>query len=235
MLKRRYGIMGILSRFTDIMKANVNSVLEKAEDKNADKLLRKYIQDAKDDLANARSETAAVIAEEMSCARRLADCDEQIEKYERYAMAAVKAGNDSDARKFLTYKSEASTKREGIARDYESAKQNSEKMRQMTAKLAEDIRDAEQKMAELDAKLSLAKAQEKRSQLAGQMGDGLDGFDSLLDKVQKRIDAADAALSLQDADREKKDLEEKYACENFKSSSVDDELARLKRMMNGEE
>ena len=52
MLKRRYEILGILSRFTDIMKANVNSVLEKAEDKNADKLLRKYIQDAKDDLAD---------------------------------------------------------------------------------------------------------------------------------------------------------------------------------------
>jgi len=227
--------MGVLSRFTDIMKANVNSILEKAEDKNADKLLRKSIQDAKEDFANAKAETAAVIAEEMACARKLAECDDQITKYERYALAAVKAGNDSDARKFLTYKAEATTKRETVSKDYESAKQNSEKMRQMTAKLAEDIREAEKKMDELEAKLSLAKAQEKRNQLVNKMGDGLDGFDSLLDKVQKRIDAADAAFNLNDIDKEKRDLEEKYACETIQTSTVDDELARLKKMMNGEE
>ncbi|MCX4265284.1 MAG: PspA/IM30 family protein, partial [Firmicutes bacterium] len=100
----------VLTRFADIMSANINSVLSKAEAKNADKLLEKYIADARRDLEQLKSETAAVIAEEMAQGRKLADCEANISKYTQYAEAAVRAGNDDDARKFLTYKQQESAK-----------------------------------------------------------------------------------------------------------------------------
>ena len=57
--------MGIISRFTDIMKANTHAVLSRMEEANADKLLEQYIRETKDTLGQVKAETAAVMAEEM--------------------------------------------------------------------------------------------------------------------------------------------------------------------------
>ena len=63
--------MGILQRFTDIMSANINSLLTGAEEKNAGKLLEKYLNDARANLEELKSETSAIIADEMAAARRV--------------------------------------------------------------------------------------------------------------------------------------------------------------------
>lgn len=227
--------MGIISRFTDIMSANINALLEKSEDKNADKLLQKYLMDAKNDLGRVKSETAAMIAEERACERRLSECNEQIAKYEKYAMSAVRAGNDEDARKFLTQKNQLEQNRTGLQAAYDAAKDNSAKMRQMTDKLTSDIQEAQGKLDTLKSRLSIAQAQEKRAKMMTQLGGGMDGFDSLADKVQKRIDKADAMVELNSgtsADRELADLEKKYAG-GASNTDVEDELSRLKASMNG--
>ena len=93
--------MGILQRFTDIMSANINSLLTGAEEKNAGKLLEKYLNDARANLEELKSETSAIIADEMAAARRVNANSEEIAKYDRYAEQAVLAGNDDDARMFL--------------------------------------------------------------------------------------------------------------------------------------
>ena len=54
--------MGILQRFSDIMSANINSLLSGAEEKNAGKLLEKYLADARANLEELKSETSAIIA-----------------------------------------------------------------------------------------------------------------------------------------------------------------------------
>ena len=144
--------MGILQRFSDIMSANINSLLSGAEEKNAGKLLEKYLADARANLEELKSETSAIIADEMAAARRVAANNEEIAKYDRYAEQAVLAGNDDDARKFLDAKSQLVAKKAELEAAYETAKSNSDKMRQMTRKLMEDIASAEGKMVELRAK-----------------------------------------------------------------------------------
>ena len=151
----------IITRFADIMSANINSVLSKAEAKNADKLLEKYIADARRDLDQLKSETAAVIAEEMAQGRKLADAEADVTKYTQYAEAAVRAGNDGDARKFLGYKQQAAAKLTELQAAYQRAKENSEKMRLMSQKLTEEIEAANSKMSELKAKMSIDQSQER--------------------------------------------------------------------------
>ena len=50
--------MGILKRFKDIMSANINAMLDKAED--PEKMIDQYLRDLQEDLRNVKSETANV-------------------------------------------------------------------------------------------------------------------------------------------------------------------------------
>ena len=61
--------MGILSRFSDIIEANINALLEKAEDPV--KMINKYLIDARQDLAEVKKETTEVMAEETKALRKV--------------------------------------------------------------------------------------------------------------------------------------------------------------------
>lgn len=226
--------MGALSRFKDIMSANINAMLEKAESKNADKILENYIRQAKEDLDDVKSETAAIIAEETAAKRKLDDIDNEMEKLSKYAEQAIIAGNDNDARKFLEGKAKAAEKKEDALKNYELAQQNSKRMKDLTKKLMEDIEEADAKLGELKSKLAVAKQTEKLNALNEKFsssGSGLSNYDSLADAVQRRIDAADAKAALNkelDADSDLDDLMSKYDSAESSSSSIDDELAALK-------
>lgn len=227
--------MGILARFGDIMRANINDLLTGAENKNAEKLLNQYLRDAREDYAQVRNETASVMAEEAAAKRRLDEINDQMTRYERYAQAAVQSGNDADALKFLEAKGQLQPKKKDAEAAYAQAQANSERMRQMTQKLLTDIQEAESKIGELKAKLRIAESKEKMQQLTEKIGGGsaLGNFDSLADSIQKRIDAADAkeALDAEFAgDRELDDLEKKYAGTDG-GPSAQKELDALKARM----
>ena len=101
--------MGILSRFKDIMASNINALLDKCED--PEKMIDQYLRNAEKDLGNVKAETASVMAEETRAKRVLDECSEEIEKMQKYAVKAVEAGNDNDARQFLTKKKQLEEKK----------------------------------------------------------------------------------------------------------------------------
>ena len=226
--------MGILQRFTDIMSANINSLLSNAEEKNAGKLLEKYLADARANLEELKAETSAIIADEMAAGRRVTANNEEFAKFDRYAEQAVMAGNDDDARKFLDAKANLTAKKQDLENAYELAKANSDKMRQMTRKLMDDISAAEGKMGELRAKLTVAENKEKMDDLMHKVAGRTDlaGFENMMEAVQKRIDAVDAKAALNEelADTmDIKKLEEKYSEKAAAvSASVEADLAALK-------
>ena len=61
--------MGMLDRFTDIIKANVNDLLDRAEDPS--KMVDQYLRDLTESLAEVKQETAGVMAEEARTERQV--------------------------------------------------------------------------------------------------------------------------------------------------------------------
>ena len=104
--------MGILDRFTDIIKANINDLLDKAEDPA--KMIDQYMRELTDNLADVKKETAAVMAEEARVAREVKANEVEVAKYDDLARRALAAGNEGDARVFLAKKQEVASKGESL-------------------------------------------------------------------------------------------------------------------------
>ena len=225
--------MGIMTRFKDIMTANVNALLDKAED--PEKMIDQYLRNLESDFAKVKAETASIMAEEKSAKRKLDECDEEIAKMSEYAKKAVAAGNDNDARQFLTKKSELTKKREVLAKDCELAQANAEKMRQMHDKLESDISEMKGKRDMLKAKVKVAQTQKKINEMGAGLesaGNNAAAFERMEDKVNKMLDEADAIgeLNKSASGKDIDDLTSKYDTAGA-GSDVDDELAALKAEM----
>ena len=225
--------MGIITRFKDIMAANFNALLDRCED--PEKMIDQYLRNLEQDFAKVKAETAAIMAEEKSAKRKLDECDAEITKMADYAKKAVTAGNDDEARQFLSKKAELTQKREVLAKDYEMACGNSAKMRQMHDKLQSDISELKSRREMLKAKVKVAETQKKMNQMSSGLesaGGNLAAFDRMEEKVNKMLDEADAMneLNAKPASNDIDALTKKYDAGN-QSSAIDDELAALKAEM----
>lgn len=226
---------GILGRFKDIMSANVNALLDKAEDPS--KMIDQYLRNMENDLANVKTETAAVMAEETRTKRELEDCLSEIEKMQSYAKKAVEAGNDDDARKFLENKNSLLVKKENLEKINAIASDNAAKMRSMYDKLVKDISELQSRKNEIKAKVAVAKTQTNMNKVGSSMssaGNSMSAFEKMEEKANKMLDEANAMSELNQskAESDVSDLAEKYASEKGSSAAVDAELEALKAELN---
>ena len=223
--------MGILDRFTSIVKANINELLDKAED--PEKMVDQYLREMTESLAEVREATAGVMAEEKRCKKLLDENREETEKYEELARKALAAGNEADARVFLAKKQELAGRAEGLTVAYEGAKANADKMRQMH-KLVADIVELNARKATIKAKAAVAKTQSKVNEMtsAGDRAEGArSAFDRMEAKADEMLDRANAVAELSEKPADPtEELAKKYAAAGAEAA-VDDDLARLKKEM----
>ncbi len=148
---------------------------------------------------------------------------------ENYAIKALEAGNEGDARKFLERKADLMDKEKGLEEAYNLAKSNSENMRQMHDKLISDINELESRRSMLKGKMSVAKTQERINKMGSSVVDAnrsISAFDRMEDKVNRALDEANAMAELNRGPKDDiKDLAAKY---DSKDSDIEDELAALK-------
>lgn len=225
--------MGVLTRFKDIMSANINALLDKAE--NPEKMIDQYMRNLSEDLGKVKSETAAVMAEEKSAKRQLDDCEAEITKMNEYARKAVSAGSDAEARQFLAKKAELTQRQTVLQQNYTVACENAAKMREMHDKLEADIATLKSKQEMLKAKAKVAETQQKLNKLGSGLasaGNNMAAFDRMEEKVNKMLDEADAMAELNQskASASVEELTRRYDADH-KTDQVDDELAALKAEM----
>lgn len=216
----------IFERMGDILSANVNAVLDKLE--NPGKMVDQYLLKAKEDLAEVRSNTAAVMAEEKRCKRQVEEAEAEVSELGAYAEKAVAAGNDNDAVQFLTRKAQAQERLTQAQNTYAIAKDHAQQMRSAHDKLVSDIEALEARKASIKATAAVAKTQKTINRMtadaAGASG-SLEAINRMADKAQRQLDEAQAEAELNACGDGTEDLKAKY---DVVPSNVADELAALK-------
>ena len=225
--------MGIIDRFKEIMAANFNALLDKAED--PEKMIDQYMRNLEEDLAKVKSETASVMADEKNAQRKVEACKADIDKMAEYARRAVTAGNDEEAKQFLKKKADLTDQRAVLEKDYQLACDCSAKMRQMHDKLESDISSLKTRRDTLKAKIKVAETQQKLNQIGSGLasaGNNMAAFDRMEERVNHMLDEADAMAQLNSTEDTSnvEELTKKYDADS-KSAAVDDELAALKAEM----
>ena len=222
--------MGILSRFKAIMEANLNALLDKAED--PEKMVDQILRDLQDDLGKVKAETAGIMAEEARAQRAYDDALDEVNKLQQYAEKAVLAGNDEDARAFLQQKQKKSEQLVSLKQAYDMAHENSEKMKSMHDHLTLEFSEMYARRDAIKAKVAVAKTQQKINEINSSIAKteaGMSEFERMEAKADQMLDTANAMAELNASEGSVNDLMKKY--DDLPSQEVEDELAALKARM----
>jgi phage shock protein A len=217
--------MSIFGRIRDLLSANINAMLDSAED--PEKMANEYLRQ----LTNEEYEVKTSVAQAMADSTRLNRLEAQYmgdtETWDRKAEAALKAGDEALAKAALARKLQASK----LFTEYT---EQSDKQEEQVAKLQEALVQLQTRIAETRAKRDLIIAKKNRAQTqeaiqrtvrrASEVS-ALDKLDQLEQRVDERLDRAEAMSKLEGDTLENKfkDLE--------RDTEVDAELAELKRRL----
>ena len=136
--------MGSFSRLRYVIAANVNSLLEKAED--PEKLLKALIRDMEDASEDARLASAELLAEQTHLQRLQERYHREIEEWTARAQKAVKQERDDLARTALKAKAE-------LEQALQSAGDESRSLDERVTQLEFDMATLKSKLAEAKTKL----------------------------------------------------------------------------------
>lgn len=215
--------MGIFSRLTDIVNANITSLLDRAEDPG--KMIRLIIQEMEDTLVDVRSDAARLIADRKEIRRRLGRLSEAQSEWHKRAELAVTRDREDLARAALVERAKIADLVAILERDDEALK---ERMGDLDA----DIARLQTKLAEAKAKQAglLARAQTANARFAvrEQLYDGrVDNAVARFDQIERKLDEMEGRVEAFDVGGGRPTLADEIASLEA-SSKIDDDLAELK-------
>ncbi|MEK4524004.1 phage shock protein A [Paenibacillus sp. BGI2013] len=209
--------MGILSRFRDVMKANVNHMLSRAED--PEKSVNEYMRSLSSDLGQVKAETTAVLSDESRAKRALDECSAEVKKLQRYAEKSAESGDEDKARGFLEKKVKLADKLNELQAAYERASAKAKMMKHMNDKLVADLGQLEARHAELKGRMADAKAQQQTNERNASAGRADAALKAMEDKANQALNEAEALAELRAGTQE---------------DDLDELIARLERDMNAD-
>jgi len=234
--------MGILSRFRDVMKANVNHMLSRAED--PEKSVNEYMRNLSSDLGQVKAETTAVLSDESRAKRALDECSAEVKKLQRYAEKSAESGDEDKARGFLEKKVKLADKLNELQAAYERASAKAKMMKHMNDKLVADLGQLEARHAELKGRMADAKAQQQVNERNASASRADAALKAMEDKANQALNEAEALAELR-AGAQEDDLDELIAQlerdmnadagnNESASPSADEELAAIQeKLKNG--
>lgn len=218
--------MGLFARIQDIFKANVNDMLDKAED--PEKMLKQMVIEMEESVNKTTLAVAQAVANEKSLERKLEKARVDVTDWEQKAMQALSANREDLARAALEKKNIADRNKNDLEPIYVQARDTANKMRQQLNALKAKLDEARSRQSTLIARSQAAKAQKQMAQAFSGVGsDAFGKFDKFEQKIEK-IEAEAEAYGELAGDNTKLEDEFKMLSTN---SSVDGDLLALKAKM----
>ena len=220
--------MTIFSRITDIINANINALLERAEDPA--KMIRLMIQEMEDTLVEVRSQSVRAIADKREIERKIERLETSGREWEDKAAFALGKNREDLARSALLVRrkleDQAALLREELAVIEASLARHSEDLARLQAKI--DEAKARKSSIELRMKTAKSRVRVRGALHDGRVDDALQRFGSL----ERRIDELEAGAEVYDMGKAKT-LEQEFA-ELEVDGDVAEDLARLKARVAAE-
>ena len=161
--------MGIFERFSTMLRSNLNDLISRAE--NPEKMLNQLIMDMKSQLAKAKQEAAAAIADEKKLQADAEGLKKQAEDWERRAMLAVQEGRDDLATQALLRYNEALQGAQQLHETWLKHKADTESLKGQLRQLNDKIEEAKRKKNILVARAKRAQAQQRIQETMSGMND----------------------------------------------------------------
>jgi phage shock protein A len=222
--------LAIFSRLADLLKANINDLIDKAED--PEKMVKQIIIDMEEQLQSAVQGLGSVMASERQMRKQLETEQSQSKLWEDRAKSALKSSNEELAKQAVDNKLKIDERVKQYEKMHSDVSSQLNILREQVEILKNKLNEARTRQSILIARDTVADARKEVSSAIGNLDSS--GAFAKLDKMERKIDEkeaqADAAYEVSGLSAEQKDPFTDI--ENQKAA--DDEMARLKEELSKE-
>jgi len=221
--------MGLFTRFTDIINANLNSMLDKAE--HPEKMIRLIIQEMEETLVEVRATAAKNIAEQKSHTRRVKSAKESMEHWHSRAELALTKNREDLAKSALTQKHKYQD-------EWELLKQEGGQLSEFLAQVQDDASRIQDKLSEAKRRQAALILRQESAQVRLKVREqaaiyNIEEAMSKFERYQQKIDRVEAqveAYDLMQSTAQNPSLSAQFA-ELEKDGTVEQELAEMKKKL----
>lgn len=220
--------MGILDRISNILRANINDLLDHAED--PEKMLDQIIRDMEGAIKEAKAQVAEMIAQEKLIKADLEESRELAAKWEKKAELAVSKGTDDLALEALRRKNDYDAHTEVYEKQWAAQKEAVSKLKGELQELEAKYEGAVRNKEVLIARRKRAAAQRQIAAVEAQISTV--DYSAELDRMERRIQEEEARAAAMEELAEEP-LEERFE-ELEEDEALKEQLAALKSKVRGE-
>ena len=214
--------MSVFERIGDLVKANINDLIDKAED--PEKMVKQIILDMDKELVKSTQALGKAMASERQIKKQYEDASAKSKSWEDKAKIALTAGDQELAKKALSEKVKVDEQANQFKTMYDTISAQTETIRTQVEALKGKLNEAKSRQAMLIARSQMADTQKDLSKSLGGMGssNAFAKMDKMEEKIQRKEAEADAFAEISGS------IPEEDPFKKLESdSAVDAELARL--------
>ena len=226
--------MGVFRRLSDLLKSNVNDLIDRAED--PEKMVKQVIIDMQTELTKATQNFGKAKASERLAEKKYLESQKISSDWESKAKAALAKGDQELAKQALARKVKADEDVANYKEMYESISDQTEAIGNQVEVLKAKLEEAKSRQAMLIARSQMADTKKNLAKAAGGFdgNSSLEKFQRMEEKIECKEAEADAFTEIAGGAANGIGDELSDSFEKLESDAkVDAELQRLMAEMNG--